>query len=218
MTHTSGAPSSAACSRAICRASEKSSQRTAFRGSNEPSRVSTMLVRPGSGRRGRLSQGLRPMITGLPRVSALKWARSVASRQGRAPSRPMTPFLARARGPRVSWTVMRRALPWLKREGRGPIMSKTLQVVILGVVVALVVGLGFGFVMGLDGQDHTASATMGGLGAGVVAAYLFGNLAGNRRIANASGDEKSAALSRTPPPGKALLFLYREGFVAKLAG
>jgi hypothetical protein len=88
----------------------------------------------------------------------------------------------------------------------------------LGVVVALVVGLGFGFVMGLDGQDHTASATIGGLGAGVVAAYLFGNLAGNRRIASASSAEKTAALSRTPPPGKALLFLYREGFVAKLAG
>jgi hypothetical protein len=97
-------------------------------------------------------------------------------------------------------------------------MSKTVQTVILGVVVALVVGLGFGFVMGLDGRDHTFSATTGGLGAGVVAAYLFGNLAGNRRIANAGGAEKSAALSRSPPPGKALLFLYREGFVAKLAG
>jgi hypothetical protein len=97
-------------------------------------------------------------------------------------------------------------------------MSKTVQVIILGVVVALVVGLGFGFVMGLDGQDHTGSATMGGLGAGVVAAYLFGNLSGTRRIASASSAEKTTALSRSPPPGKALLFLYREGFVAKLAG
>jgi hypothetical protein len=97
-------------------------------------------------------------------------------------------------------------------------MSKTVQAVILGFVVALVAGLGFGFVMGLDGENHTGTATMGGLGAGVVAAYLFGNLAGNRRIANASSAEKSAALSRPPPPGKALIFLYREGFVAKLAG
>jgi hypothetical protein len=97
-------------------------------------------------------------------------------------------------------------------------MSKTVQAAILGAVVALVVGLGFGFVMGLDGENHTGTATMGGLGAGVVAAYLFGNLAGNRRIANASGAEKGAALGRQPPPGKALLFLYREGFVAKLAG
>ena len=30
--------------------------------------------------------------------------------------------------------------------------------------------------------------------------------------------DKAAALSREPPPGKALLFVYREGFVAKLAG
>jgi len=97
-------------------------------------------------------------------------------------------------------------------------MSKTVQAVILGVVVALVAGLGFGFVMGLDGENHTGTATMAGLGAGVVAAYLFGNLSGNRRIANASSADKSAALSRSPPPGKALLFLFREGFVAKLAG
>jgi hypothetical protein len=97
-------------------------------------------------------------------------------------------------------------------------MSKTVQAGILGVVVALVVGLGFGFVMGLDGQSHTGSAAIGGLGAGVVAAYLFGNLAGNRRIANASSADKTTALDRAPPPGKALLFLYRDGFVAKLAG
>jgi hypothetical protein len=97
-------------------------------------------------------------------------------------------------------------------------MSKTVQAIVLGVAVALVAGLAFGFLLGLDGEDHTATATVSGLGAGVVAAYIFGNLAGNRRIANASNAEKSTALSRVPPPGKSLLFLYREGFVAKLAG
>ena len=63
--------------------------------------VRTMLMRPGSGRRGRLSQVRRPMITGLPRVSARKSARSDFSRQGRRPPRPMTPLAARATGPRV---------------------------------------------------------------------------------------------------------------------
>ena len=58
-----------------------------------------MLVRPGKGFFGRLSQVLRPMITGLPRVMALKSFRSDLSRQGRSPSRPITPFLARATGP-----------------------------------------------------------------------------------------------------------------------
>jgi hypothetical protein len=97
-------------------------------------------------------------------------------------------------------------------------MSKTVQAVILGCVVALIAGVGFGFLLGLDGQNHTFMAGMSGAGAGIFAAYIFGNLAGNRRIANASDAEKTTALSRQPPPGKALVFLDREGFVAKLAG
>jgi hypothetical protein len=82
-------------------ASTKSSQTTAPLGSKEPSRESTILVRPTSGFLGRLSQVLRPMITGLPMVTARKLARSVLRRQGSLPSRPMTPFLARAMGPAV---------------------------------------------------------------------------------------------------------------------
>jgi hypothetical protein len=38
----------------------------------------------------------RPMITGAPSVTALKCLRSDGSRQGMSPSRPMTPFSARA--------------------------------------------------------------------------------------------------------------------------
>ena len=102
MTQTSAAPSSCACSRAICTASEKSSQTSAPFAWNEPSRVRTMLVRPGRGLRGRLSHVLRPMITGLPMVVARKLARSVFSRQGRSPPRPMTPLRARAMGPAES--------------------------------------------------------------------------------------------------------------------
>ncbi len=49
------------------------------------SRVTTMFSRPGSGRP-MLSQVLRPMMTGLPIVSALKRFRSLESRQG-SPSR-----------------------------------------------------------------------------------------------------------------------------------
>ena len=63
-----------------------------------------MLVRPTSGRFGRLSQVLRPMITGLPMVTARKMARSVFSRHGSVPSRPITPFRARAMGPAARMT------------------------------------------------------------------------------------------------------------------
>jgi hypothetical protein len=101
---------------------------------------------------------------------------------------------------------------------RGQVMSKTVQAIILGFVVALVVGFGMWFLLGLDGEDHTVRASLTGAFAGIGAAYLFGNLSGNRKIANASDADKRAALGRQPPPGKALVFLYREGFVAKLAG
>ena len=47
--------------------------------------------------------------------------------------------------------------------------------------------------------------------------YIFANLAGNRKVATVEGGEKDAALQLQPPPGKALLVVFREGFVAKLA-
>jgi len=59
------------------------------------SRVSTMCRRPGS-RPGRLSNVLRPMTIALPIVSALKRLRSAEMCHGSFPSRPMTPFRARA--------------------------------------------------------------------------------------------------------------------------
>jgi hypothetical protein len=57
-----------------------------------------------------------------------------------------------------------------------------------------------------------------GLFTGVFVAYIFGNLAGNRKVATADAGEKDAALKLQPAPGKALLVVFREGFVAKLAG
>src|SRR3990167_501989 len=51
-----------------------------------------MFGRPGSGRLGRLSQVLRPMMTGAPMVVRLKWARSSFRRQGNCPAAPITLF------------------------------------------------------------------------------------------------------------------------------
>jgi hypothetical protein len=53
---------------------------------------------------------------------------------------------------------------------------------------------------------------------GVFVAYIFANLAGNRKLPIADAAQKAAALTLTPPAGKALLVVFREGFVAKLAG
>jgi hypothetical protein len=53
---------------------------------------------------------------------------------------------------------------------------------------------------------------------GAFVAYILSNLAGNKKLATVSGPEKDQALQLQPPPGKALLVVLREGFVAKLAG
>jgi hypothetical protein len=97
-------------------------------------------------------------------------------------------------------------------------MSKTLQAVILGCVVALVVSTAGGLLLGMVGDTKPFGGVTAGVGVGILSAFVFANLSGNRRIANASDADKAAVLSRQPPPGKALLFLYREGYVAKLAG
>ena len=54
-------------------------------------RVSTMLVRPGSGRP-MDSNVVRPMITGQPSVTRLKYCRSARRCQGIWPPRPMAPL------------------------------------------------------------------------------------------------------------------------------
>jgi hypothetical protein len=57
-----------------------------------------------------------------------------------------------------------------------------------------------------------------GIFTGAFVAYIFANLAGNRKVPTADAAQKEAALALKPPPGKALLVVYRAGFVAKLAG
>jgi hypothetical protein len=97
-------------------------------------------------------------------------------------------------------------------------MSNLTRAILIGFGVAFAVALVLGFLLSVSGETHMGSAVMAGLGAGVVAGFVSNNLAGNRKIASASGDEKRAALDRAPPAGKALLYIYREGFVAKLVG
>lgn len=86
-----------------------------------------------------------------------------------------------------------------------------------GIVIGVVVGVIFGFLMSFVFPEGPA-ATFYGAGAAAFTAYIFSNLAGNKKVPKASDAEKQAALAMQPPPGKALLYVYREGFVAKLAG
>jgi hypothetical protein len=63
-----------------------------------------------------------------------------------------------------------------------------------------------------------ATAYLYGAFIGAFIAYILANLAGNRKVPAASDAEKATALELKAPPGEALLVVFREGFVAKLAG
>src|SRR5690606_9222287 len=89
-----GAP--AAVPAANASSSERATRAPA--GAKSGSRLTTILVRPGRGRKraGRESQVLRPMTTGCPQVSSLKRRRSAGRCRGRALPAPCTPWAATA--------------------------------------------------------------------------------------------------------------------------
>lgn len=97
-------------------------------------------------------------------------------------------------------------------------MSKIAQALLIGFLVAFAVGGGIAFLEASVGAPVGNEAVLAGAGLGVAAGFIFANLSANRRSANASEAERQQALTGAPPPGKALLFLYRRGYVAKLVG
>src|SRR5216684_4361208 len=86
----------------------------------------------------------------------------------------------------------------------------------------ILIGAAAGFVMAFLIRTFVfhglLAPTLYGTGTAVFVAYILANLAGNKRVPNASDAVKSEALKLAPPAGMALLVVYREGFVAKLAG
>src|ERR1035438_2173541 len=91
-------------------------------------------------------------------------------------------------------------------------MQKYLPAIIAGVVGAVVMTILMSFVF------EGVTPLIYGIFTGAFVAYIFANLAGNKKLPIADAAETQAALQLKPPPGKALLVVYREGFVAKLAG
>jgi len=96
--------------------------------------------------------------------------------------------------------------------------AKAIRAVIIGFIVAFVVSLAMAWLDAVAGQPDLPQEVLIGAVFGAIIAYILGNLAGNRSIASASSADRAAALVRTPPPGKMLLYVVREGFVAKMAG
>lgn len=96
--------------------------------------------------------------------------------------------------------------------------AKAIRAVIIGVIVAFVVSLAMAWLDAVAGQPDLPQEVLIGAVFGAITAYILGNLAGNRSIASASSADRASAIARTPPPGKMLLYVVREGFVAKMAG
>jgi hypothetical protein len=93
-------------------------------------------------------------------------------------------------------------------------LSKYIKPMLTGLIVGFLVAFLLTFLYG----PRSNVPLYYGAGAGLLGAYLAANLAGNRARPAASGAQKTEALERPPAAGTTRLFLYREGFVAKLAG
>lgn len=97
-------------------------------------------------------------------------------------------------------------------------MSKYVKPVIVGFVVAFVIGGGLSFLVSAAGGSAGFLPTFIGGFFGVFTAYIMANLAGNRAGRAADPAQQEAALNLRPEPGKAMLIVYREGFVGMAAG
>jgi hypothetical protein len=89
---------------------------------------------------------------------------------------------------------------------------------VIAFLVAGVVAFGLSFWMASVGAQPGFEVQVLATMLGVFTFYILWNLSGNRKVARASAEEREAALSLIPPPGQALVYVVRKGFVARAAG
>ncbi len=99
-----------------------------------------------------------------------------------------------------------------------PAMSKYIPSIIVGLVVGFAVSFGLAFFFASLGARSGFLPIMAGAFFGVFTAYIMANLVGTKRGKAATPEQKQAALDFRPDADKALLIVYREGFVGKAAG
>lgn len=97
-------------------------------------------------------------------------------------------------------------------------MNKIVLWCVIGFVVAFGIAFGLGAWAASLGTSFGWAPWILGSTIGIFTAFIGGNLAGNRKVAMASGAERDTTLSFQPRPGHALLVIYREGFVGMAAG
>ncbi len=92
-------------------------------------------------------------------------------------------------------------------------MQKYLREILIGAAAGVVAAFVFTLILGAG-----AMSILFGAFVGVFTAYILANLAGNRKVAIASDAERAEALKLEAPADQALLVVFREGFVGKMAG
>lgn len=97
-------------------------------------------------------------------------------------------------------------------------MSKSVRPIIVGFLVTFVTAALLGFIGSVGGRDPGFTPALVGMIFGAFTWYIMANLAGNLKAKAATPEAKAAAVALRPEPGKALLIVFREGFVGKAAG
>lgn len=97
-------------------------------------------------------------------------------------------------------------------------MQRYIMPLVWGFIVAFVVGFGLNRLEAAAGEPLGPMTLWTPMFLGALTAFLMANLAGNRKVTNATPYERDQALAFTPPDGQGLLVVYREGFVGKAAG
>ena len=97
-------------------------------------------------------------------------------------------------------------------------MSKYARPLIIGFIVAFVIGGGLSFMISAAGGSPGLAPTIVGGVFGALTAYILANLVGTKAGKAADPALKSAAAGFRPEPGRAMLIVLREGFVGMAAG
>lgn len=99
-----------------------------------------------------------------------------------------------------------------------PLMSKYIPSVLAGFIVAFLASAGLSWLAKVSGNSPGITPPLVGVIFGSLTAFVMANLVGTKKGKAATAEQKQAVLDFRPEPGKAMLIVFREGFVGMAAG
>jgi len=88
---------------------------------------------------------------------------------------------------------------------------------LIAFAVAFVAGVGLGFLEGLSGSSSETTFIIPVV-VGVLVFFILQMRSGNRKEVRVAATDRHSSLNAVAPAGKALLYVYREGFMGKMVG